>query len=404
MASKKILPIGRQTFEILIRDRALYVDKTQYVYDLITSGGVYFLARPRRFGKSLLLTTFEALFRGRKDLFDGLWINSNTDYDFEEYPVILLDLSKKGVKKAEDLETFLVNQMDNVARKWQLRLSIDQFDERFGELIELLSERTGKPIVVLVDEYDKPIIDNIYNPNALEIRDSLRQFYTVLKSADRHLRFVFLTGVSKFSKVSVFSGLNNLYDISMDPTYAEICGYTQGELESSFPPWISELAAEEQVSEKEILKKINYWYNGYRFSVKEKKVYNPFSTLLLFQQKRFKPYWFETGTPTMLVRLLEEKEYELERLENLPLREEDFGSFEVDDLKIESLLFQTGYLTILDYDDEFDKYSLGYPNHEVRRSFLGHVLSQLGTKARQNGAMDIQLIKTIRDGKLEEFL
>ncbi len=404
MTGKRLLPIGRQTFEVLIRNQALYVDKTQYVYELITTGSVYFLARPRRFGKSLLATTFEALFQGKKELFEGLWISGNTDYEFPEYPVIFFDLSKKRVKNPRDFEEFIINEINEYAHSHGISLSLTEYDERFSELIRKLHAKHNSQIVVLIDEYDKPIIDNIANPNVLDIRDTVRQFYTVLKAADRHLHFVFLTGVSKFSKVSVFSGLNNLLDVSMDPKYAAICGYTQVELETCFRLWIADLAAQRGEDENDILKKINYWYNGYRFSIGEQRVYNPFSTLLFFQQQIFKSFWFETGTPTMLINLLQENNFELKKLEGFSLREENFSSFEVDDLKIEALLFQTGYLTILNYHEEDEEFVLGYPNYEVRKSFLNQLLSKTLGKFRPNGAIDIQLIKCIRNGDIEGFL
>ncbi|MBF0351262.1 MAG: AAA family ATPase [SAR324 cluster bacterium] len=307
----------------------VYVDKTRFLYDLITTGRVYFLSHPRRFGKSLLVTTLQALFLGKKELFENLWITQNTDYGFVEYPVLLIDMSLGSIQESDQLQKKLTNHINTLASQYGIPLEIEEYDQHFRELIRKLKEKTGKPVVILVDEYDKPILDNINNPEVGAIRDTLRQFYTIIKASDAHLHFVFLTGVSKFSRVSVFSRLNNLFDISMMGQYAAICGYTQEELERTFEDWILDLAEEQEFDKAQTLNKIREWYNGYRFSTKEIKVYNPFSTLLLFQQKQFKAHWFETGTPSMLIRLLESKNYPLSNLEQLTATEEMFSVFDV---------------------------------------------------------------------------
>ncbi|MBF0239753.1 MAG: ATP-binding protein [SAR324 cluster bacterium] len=404
MRSRPNLPIGTQSFEVLRTNQNVYVDKTRFLYDLVTTGRVYFLSRPRRFGKSLLVTTLQALFLGKKELFENLWITQNTNYGFEEYPVLLFDLSMGGGKSVDELKMMLNQQIDLIAERNHLVLEAEKYDLRFAELIRKLKEKTGKPVVILVDEYDKPILDNINNPEVGAIRDTLRQFYTIIKASDAHLHFVFLTGVSKFSRVSVFSGLNNLKDISMDQRYAALCGYTQEELESTFGEWIQELSNEHDLSVESTLDKIREWYNGYQFSTKTIKVYNPFSTLLMFDSREFKPHWFETGTPSMLIRLLETRNYPLNNLEQLIATEEMFSVFDVENLQVAPLFFQTGYLTIQGYDPEYETYQLGYPNKEVRHAFLRLLLASYTSNSSMQGSIIQQLSQSVREGTVETFM
>ena len=402
--SRPNLPIGRQTFEVLRNAQDVYVDKTQLIYQLITQGSVYFLSRPRRFGKSLLLTTLKSLFEGRKDLFEGLWVAEKTDYAFDNYPVLLLDLSLGGAENADSLKTKLINQLNMVAKQLGISLEVEAFDQRFAELIQQLKQKTGQPVVVLIDEYDKPILDNIGKPELGEIRDTLRQFYTILKASDAHLKFVFLTGISKFSKVSVFSGLNNLTDISMASQYATLCGYTQDELETHFPLWVDDLAAACGLERDTVLEKIKLWYNGYRFCEVNQLVYNPFSTLLLFQHKKFKAHWFESGTPSMLIQVLTQQNYPLHNLEHLSSTEEEFSVFDVENMQVAPLFFQTGYLTIKDHDPEFGTYTLGFPNREVKSAFLSHLLKTFDRDRRYSGSIIQELTQAVRAGKVEVFM
>ncbi|MEK7298829.1 MAG: AAA family ATPase, partial [Candidatus Margulisiibacteriota bacterium] len=314
----KPLPIGSQTFEHIIQGNGVYVDKTQYIYALANAGsdsnGVgpkFFLSRPRRFGKSLTISTLDALFSGRRELFEGLWITQNTDYAFETFPVLRFDLSNIGKEDGHKLAQSLCFRMHDIAKIYGVK--IDQargVGQQFEQLIRGVAAQTRSRVVVLVDEYDAPIIRHITDvKKAADNREVLREFYTTLKAEDAHMRFVLLTGVSKFSKVSVFSGLNNLQDLTMDARYATFLGYTQEELEFYFKDRIEALAETEQLTVPEILDKIKHWYNGYRFSKAETKVYNPFSTLLLLEQKDFKAHWFETGTPTFLVELIKQKNF-----------------------------------------------------------------------------------------------
>ena len=381
----KNLPIGTQTFEGIVTGHYVYVDKTRFIYDLAVagsesataSGPKFFLSRPRRFGKSLTISTLDALFSGRRDLFEGLWITQHTDYAFDTFPVLRFDLSNIGKEDGAQLRFSLEKRVEQLATEHGVHIDTTlALGVRFGQLIQKVAAKTQKRVVVLVDEYDAPIIRHITDaPKAADNRDVLREFYTTLKAEDAHMRFVLLTGVSKFSKVSVFSGLNNLQDLTMDVRYAPFLGYTQEELEFNFKAHIEALAEAEQLTLPETLEKIKHWYNGYRFSEAETKVYNPFSTLLLFEQKRFKSHWFETGTPTFLVELLKKTGFEIANVDHLEVDESAFSTYEIENLDPLALLFQTGYLTIASYDQPTGRYRLGYPNREVKASFSDALLS-----------------------------
>ena len=281
----KKLPIGIQTFLEIVEEDYLYIDKTKLIYRLITSGKVYFLSRPRRFGKSLLLSTLEAIFKGKKELFKGLWIY-NQPFEWKEYPIIRIDFSKTPSTTVIELQKNIIRQLDVNAEKYQVKLKEKVYYARFEELIMKLAKINK--VVVLIDEYDKPILDHITDvETGKEIQETLKGFYTVIKASDEYLKFILLTGVSKFSKVGVFSGLNNLNDITMDENFSQLLGYTQEELEANFAEWICALAEKQKMTVNEVLAMIKTWYNGYRFSEIDKYVYNPFSTLLLFNKNSF---------------------------------------------------------------------------------------------------------------------
>nr|VFJ54841.1 MAG: Pentapeptide repeat-containing protein [Candidatus Kentron sp. FM]VFJ57735.1 MAG: Pentapeptide repeat-containing protein [Candidatus Kentron sp. FM]VFK08332.1 MAG: Pentapeptide repeat-containing protein [Candidatus Kentron sp. FM] len=378
MENLKKLPIGIQDFEKLRTGNHIYVDKTEQIYRLMTRGAALFLSRPRRFGKSLLVSTLKAIFQGRQDLFQGLWI-ADSDYDWPVHPVIQLDMSEVDSQTPEKLQSGLIRKLNESAVEHELgpiafnNISEGSAPATLSDLIRRLAREKGKP-VVLVDEYDKPILDNIADvPKAIKIRDRLRDFYTRLKSQDANLRFVFLTGVGRFSKVSVFSGLNQLNDITLDGRYATILGYTQDELESYFSPYIEAIASQEGIPKPELLEQIRSWYNGYRFHEKTQAVYNPHSCLLYFDKRKFKYWWFETGTPTFLVELIRRSSLSVADLEQKMVSERAFSSFEVDRLDPVPLLQQTGYLTITDYNDQSGLYTLDYPNREVREAFLTYL-------------------------------
>ncbi|MDR1140106.1 MAG: AAA family ATPase, partial [Planctomycetaceae bacterium] len=289
----KNLPIGRQSFEDLRNNDCLYVDKTEIIYRIIAEGKVYFLSRPRRFGKSLLMSTMEAIFKGRKELFEGLYIYDKWDWS-QQYPVIKIDWAGIDHSTPERMEKDLVFYLKKIAENYQITLEEESAVGYFRALIESLHNITGKQVVVLIDEYDKPITSHLFDSQLKTIRTAVHDFYQIMKASDKHLKFVFLTGVSKFSGLSVFSALNNLDDITLRQKYATVCGYTQEELESNFSEYIDS-AAEYLGREREhLLKRIRHWYNGYTWDGKT-AVYNPFSTLKFFQVQRFAGYWFGTG-------------------------------------------------------------------------------------------------------------
>ncbi len=363
----KNLPIGIQTFSDIIKNDYLYVDKTEKIFDLVKKPkGVYFLSRPRRFGKSLLISTLNETFEGEKKLFKGLWIYK-ADYAWEKHPVVRIDFSKEKAENRDDLKGFILYQLKNIADKYGISLTRYQYYEAFDELLSKLSQINK--VVILIDEYDKPIIDNIENKElAIELREVLKGFYTIIKACDEHIRFVLLTGVSKFSKAGVFSGLNNLQDISMDTKYSSLLGITRQEMETSFKEHIDRFAKTEDVSNAELIEKIAYWYDGFCFSGTCEKVFNPFSMLLLFDNTRFSNYWFESATPSFLIKLIKEKDFDLTGLDGVNISESSFSSYEIENLKTIPILFETGYLTISGYNKERMEYTLAYPNFEVKNS------------------------------------
>jgi hypothetical protein len=368
-----------QSFTELRGKGCVYVDKTRMVERLISRGKSFFLSRPRRFGKSLLVSTLQALFEGRKDLFEGLYIADKVSWE-QRYPVIKLDWSLISHLSRETLEESTATYMWELAASYQITLKQKRADACFGELIQCLHQKTGKQVVVLVDEYDMPILDalNKQVEQIDEIREFLQNFYRVLKGVDEHLRFVFMTGITKFAKVSVFSALNNLVDVTFDDTYATLCGYTQEELESCFAPHLEELASAHDCDVPEALAKIRRWYNGFSWDGKN-TVYNPFSTLVLLLQKKFTNLWFETGTPTFLVNLMKERNDAHLLLKPALMKQAEYNSFDYRTLDTKQLFFQSGYLTIKKAEKgEFGEelvYTLGVPNEEVRQSLMDYLTS-----------------------------
>lgn len=379
-----LYPIGIQSFEKIRTDGFVYVDKTALIYKLAASGQYYFLSRPRRFGKSLLVSTMEAYFGGRKDLFKGLAMES-LEKDWTEYPVLHLDLTGSSYTDISHLKVSL----DQYLRKWESLYDVTPMSEdvssRFKDVIVAAYRKTGQKVVILIDEYEKPIIDNIDNPELMEqFRRELQGFYSVIKGKDNAIRFAFLTGVTKLGKMSIFSGLNNLNDISMDPRYADICGITEDELKSTFGESVEELARANELSVDDCYKKLAQMYDGYHFTENSVGIYNPFSLLNTFNSGKFRMYWFETGTPTFLVRYLKQGNYNLDNISRNDVSLETLtGSNYVSPAPI-TLMYQAGYLTIKDYDQRFNTYNLDYPNEEVKRGFM-YSLSQLFAPALIDG-------------------
>ncbi len=365
---KKKLPIGIQTFREIREEDYYYVDKTAWAQRLQAEGKHYFLSRPRRFGKSLFLDTLKELFEGSEELFRGLAIHGDWDWSVR-YPVVRLSFGGGDFDELGSVRTNLMAQLDTAEQEASVEPRYDTAPERFGHLIRTLHKHTGQRVVVLVDEYDKPILDALETPGVARAnRNFLRGLYAVIKDSDAHVKFTFLTGVSKFSKVSLFSGLNNLWDLTLDPDYSAICGYTDRDLDEVF-------AAELPGLDRQAIRD---WYNGYNW-LGEESVYNPFDVLKLFRARTFKPWWFETGSPTFLIDMLVKREVSPLELDGMFGSEELLSTFDVDEIATEALLFQTGYLTIKDVDQDEDgtDYRLGYPNREVRLSLNKALLAQL---------------------------
>ena len=370
----KKLPVGIQTFSEVIGEDYLYVDKTAIAYSLIDNFKYVFLSRPRRFGKSLFLDTLKDIFEGNRELFRGLLIEEHWNWEVT-YPVIKISFSG-GIRSQETLRKNLFYILNDNQKRLDIHCDEKEDPNQcFAELIEKAYEKYHQKVVILIDEYDKPILDNIENiPEALVIRDGMRDFYTKIKENDRYLRFAFLTGVSKFSKVSLFSGLNNLEDISLNPDFGNVCGYTQLDLETTFAPYLEGVDMEQ----------VKRWYNGYNFL--GEKVYNPFDILLFIKNHCvFDNYWFETGTPRFLVELIKKNSYFIPDLLNITVDKSLVNSFDIEHLNLETILFQTGYLTIkrLIPSEMEVVYELGFPNMEVQISFHKYILQSMTTGSEQ---------------------
>ena len=393
--TRRKLPIGIQSFRRIREQGCYYVDKTPHIRRLIDTGDYWFLSRPRRFGKSLLLDTLKALFEGKEELFRGLDIHPHWDWSIQ-HPVVRLSFGGK-YNEPGDVERSALNQLAIIERNAGLALSPspDTGPERLQDLLDRLHHATGRPVVVLVDEYDKPILDVLENPELAKAnRDWLRGFYGIVKDSAEHVRFVFVTGVSMFSKVSLFSGLNNLRDITLDPRYATVCGYTDNDLDQVFAPELEGLEREE----------IRRWYNGYHWLGQE-KVYNPFDVLLLFDSRTFKPWWFRTGSPTFLFQQLMEKGVSPMELERRVTDERLVSKFDVGDISVDALLFQTGYLTLTGEERKGAKifYTLDYPNLEVQQSLNDGLLGFLGKTGKETSDQGEELARLLADNDFDGF-
>ena len=398
-------PIGIQTFEKIRTGGYAYVDKTQFVYKLVTEGSCYFLSRPRRFGKSLLLSTLKAYFLGQKELFDGLAI-ADLEKEWTEYPVLHFDFNTGKYTDSAALEEKIVHHLE----KWEPLYGVkpkesQSLSTRFENVIAHAYEQTGQKVVILVDEYDKPLLESIGNPELQnEYRKVLKSFYGVEKTMDSCIRFAFFTGVTKFSKVSVFSDLNNLSDISLDYRYGAICGISEQEIRENFDTEVAVLAVENSMTKDECYAMLKSSYDGYHFSAESAGMYNPFSLLKTLDCKRFGDYWFATGTPTFLVVVLQHTDYPLDKLTT---EEVDVRTMDSVDMMYSNpipLLFQSGYLTIKDFDKEFQSYRLGFPNEEVERGFA-QFLATYYFAGGMNGSFTINnFVKDVRNGKVEDFM
>ena len=415
MAARKNLPIGVQDFEKLRTRKLLYIDKTQYVADLLEGGGIYFLSRPRRFGKSLFLSTLEAYFEGKKELFAGLALEqAEQKLAAEEereawatYPVLHIDLNAKNYINSEKLIERLSFCLDDLERKYDVRNHYKIPEDRFQYLITTLYQRTGKQVVILIDEYDKPLMDALHLPELYETyRGILQAFYSVIKNCDAYLRFVFLTGVSRFGKLTIFSGLNSLMDITMDDRYAGICGITEEELLQNFGPEIELLAKEQALSYEGALAELKKRYDGYQFTDEAGvHVYNPFSLLNVLQMKKFDDYWYATGTPTFLVKFLQDVGFSLPELDgDVEMAKEDLQMSPMEVNTPIPILFQAGYLTIKEYIADEDVYRLGFPNEEVRYAFMKNLLKGYFNSVKSSGVEIARFLREIRAENVDAFM
>ena len=391
-------PIGIQSFETIRRDGYVYVDKTDLIYKL-AEGHVYFLSRPRRFGKSLLLSTLKAYFEGRKDLFQGLMLGS-LEQEWKNYPVLLFDFNGIDKENGASLANYINQQLRETEAKYSLpSFETDDLSLRFRTLIPRLHEATGLQVVILVDEYDKPLLDLLETGHPDDEqklaanRELLKTFFSVFKATDDHLRFVMLTGITKFSQVSMFSGFNQPDDISLDENYETLCGITQAELETVFHDSIVALAASQQISQEELLANLKQNYDGYHFSERLIDVYNPFSIINAFKKRTLEDYWFTSGTPTYLVRLLGSTPEDVMTYTSGEYTRDEFLNYKADIAKPLPMLFQSGYLTIKGYDPAFRTYKLDFPNTEVKR---GMTTLLANSYLQQDGAMQSAIIKIVR--------
>ena len=362
----KQLPVGIQTFSEVINRNCLYVDKTAYIQKMLELSKYIFLSRPRRFGKSLLVSTLQSYFEGRKDLFKGLYIEQ-VEKEWTEYPVLRLSLASSKHMEKEQLEDYLLHILEEHERRFGISANHSEPNIRLMNLITSIYEKTGKQVVILIDEYDAPLLDVLHEKEKLPIlRQVMRNFYSPLKDADPYLKFVFLTGITKFSQLSIFSELNNLVNISMDAEFASICGFTEEEVRTQMADYVDRMAEGKGWDKEKTLCELKNKYDGYHFTWPSPDVYNPFSLLLAFSKKKLDNYWFESGTTTFLVEMLRKYDTEFTDLKKIEASAYDFDAPTESATSIVPLLYQSGYITIKDYDPDFDFYTLDIPNKEVR--------------------------------------
>jgi hypothetical protein len=402
--SEKLYPIGIQNFESLRKDGYLYVDKTALIYQLAKRGRYYFLSRPRRFGKSLLISTLEAYFQGKRELFQGLAMEE-LEKEWLQHPILHLDLN---IEKYDSIES-LGNILNNALTRWEKiygdEPSEASFSLRFAGIIRRAHELTGQRVVILVDEYDKPMLQAINNEELQrEFRNTLKPFYGALKTMDGDIKFALLTGVTKFGKVSVFSDLNNLNDISMDKQYVSLCGMTEEEIHRYFEDDLRRLATAQDMTYEETCTRLKEAYDGYHFRQNSEGIYNPFSVLNTFAKQEFGSYWFETGTPTYLVELLKQNHYNLEQMSHEETNSEVLNSIYADESPI-PVIYQSGYLTIKDYDPRFENYILGFPNREVEEGFIKFLMPFYTNVNKVESPFEIQqFTREIESGQPDAFL
>ena len=402
--STKIYPIGIQNFEKIRNDGYLYIDKTALMYQMVKTGSYYFLSRPRRFGKSLLISTLEAYFQGKKELFTGLAVE-RLEKDWIKYPILHLDLNIEKYDTPESLDNILEKSLTAWEKLYGAEPSERSFSLRFAGIIERACKQAGQRVVILVDEYDKPMLQAIGNEKLQkQFRDTLKPFYGALKTMDGYIKFAFLTGVTKFGKVSVFSDLNNLDDISMRKDYVEICGVSDQELHENLDIELHEFAETQGLSYDKLCTKLKEYYDGYHFTHNSIGIYNPFSLLNAFKYKEFGSYWFETGTPTYLVKLLKKHHYDLERMAHEETDAQVLNSIDSESTNPIPVIYQSGYLTIKGYDERFGIYRLGFPYREVEEGFIRFLLTFYANVNKVESPFEVQkFVREVETGDYDSF-
>ena len=402
--STKIYPIGIQNFEKIRNDGYLYIDKTALMYQMVKTGSYYFLSRPRRFGKSLLISTLEAYFQGKKELFAGLAVE-RLEKDWIKYPILHLDLNIEKYDTPESLDNILEKSLTAWEKLYGAEPSERSFSLRFAGIIERACKQAGQRVVILVDEYDKPMLQAIGNEKLQkQFRDTLKPFYGALKTMDGYIKFAFLTGVTKFGKVSVFSDLNNLDDISMRKDYVEICGVSDQELHENLDIELHEFAETQGLSYDKLCTKLKEYYDGYHFTHNSIGIYNPFSLLNAFKYKEFGSYWFETGTPTYLVKLLKKHHYDLEQMAHEETDAQVLNSIDSESTNPIPVIYQSGYLTIKGYDERFGIYRLGFPNREVEEGFIRFLFPFYANVNKVESPFEVQkFVREVETGDYDSF-
>ena len=401
----KRLPVGIQTYEKLVNNNCLYVDKTEYIYKMINHGSYIFLSRPRRFGKSLLVSTLQAYFEGKKDLFKGLFIDS-VEKDWTEYPVLKFSMASSKHKTKDELVRYLLYILEDNEKKFGLKSDIIDPNLRLSNLIKTAYEQTGKQVVVLIDEYDAPLLDVAHETVKLdELRQIMRNFYSPLKDCDPYLKFVFLTGITKFSQLSIFSELNNLKNISMDPAFAAVCGISEDEIKTQMADYLDDFAKAQEISQEEAMEELKKQYDGYHFSWPSPDIFNPFSLLNAFQDRMLKSYWFESGTPTFLIEMMRKFNVKPSDIEGKEVMSSAFDAPTENMNSITPLLYQSGYLTIKDYKKNFNIYRLDIPNQEIRIGLMESLLPNYVNVSWETGLTTIAyMCMALENDDLNEML
>ncbi|MCR5080414.1 MAG: ATP-binding protein [Treponema sp.] len=389
----RLLPIGIQDFEDLRKRDCIYVDKTDLIYKLITEGKPYFLSRPRRFGKSLLLSTLEAYFLGKKELFKGLAIEK-LEKKWEEYPVLKISFGADNYPDLVSLKSAINLQLSKYEKAYNIEVTDERSAPRLNNIISTVYQQTGKQVVILIDEYDKPILDALYTEYEDQNRQELRSFYSPLKDLDKYIRFLFITGITKVSHVNIFSGLNQLNDISLNKNYCTLCGISESELEKYFEPEIEKLAEEQEMTVSQAKEKLAVMYDGYHFAHTGEGVYNPFCLLKCFMEKDFGSYWFESGTPSFLVKTLQNQPLELSTLVNgRQATENQFKNYDPDSKNMLPVIYQSGYLTIKGFEKESRLFTLDFPNREIEQGFLEVLLKKFVNVPYDDMGLEINNMK-----------